>query len=480
MDLTYATAVELVEALRAGALSSRELLDHTLARIDEHNPALNAVVTLDNGGARAEAERADRELAAGRPLGPLHGLVVTVKDVWETAGMRTTSGAPALADHVPQADALAVARLRAAGAVIVGKTNTPLYAGDMQTFNEVFGRTNNPWDLERTAGGSSGGSAAAVAAGLTPLELGSDIGGSIRAPAHYCGVHGLKPSWGVVPSRGHIPGPPGNLIETDVNAGGPLARSVGDLRLALDVLAGPVPEDAVGWSLQLPDAPPTLEPSDLHLAVSFDDPDFPVASEVRAALRALVADLTDAGARVDEVPPPVSIAEGVDTWSRLVLPIIGKDLPDDAYDAFTAFDPDDADPTARSAAHLAMRYCDWSRADQRRQEQRARWAACFDRYDAFLLPIQPVAAFPHDTHRSIAERTVDVDGRAIRGVDLTAWPGAVGAMLLPAVVVPAGRTPSGLPVGVQVVGPYLHDRRLLGVAELVDRIGPGFTRPPGF
>ena len=171
----------------------------------------------------------------------------------ETAGLRTTSGAPELVDHVPDVDAVAVARLRA-GAVIYGKTNTPPYAGDLQTFNEPFGTTSNPWDLTRTPGGSSGGAAAAVAAGLTPLELGSDIGGSIRVPSHLCGTFGLKPSWGVVPSRGHIPGPPGSLMETDVNAGGPMARSVGDLCLALDVLAGPVPESATGWRLDLPPA----------------------------------------------------------------------------------------------------------------------------------------------------------------------------------------------------------------------------------
>ena len=206
MDLDFATASQLTRALRERTLSSRELIDHILARVDQHNGDLNAIVAIDRHRARAAADTADAATARGQVAGPLHGLPMTVKDVWETEGLVTTSGAPELKDHVPRTDALAVGRLKAAGAIIFGKTNTPLYAGDFQTFNDVYGRTNNPWDTSRTVGGSSGGAAAAVAAGLTPLELGSDIGGSIRIPAHFNGVYGLKPSWGVVPSRGHIPG----------------------------------------------------------------------------------------------------------------------------------------------------------------------------------------------------------------------------------------------------------------------------------
>src|ERR1700694_3687334 len=251
VDLDFATTTELTRAVRNRTISSRELLDHILARVDQHNPGLNAIVAFDLDRARAAADAADAATTKGDAAGSLHGLPMTVKDVWETEGLVTTSGAPELKDYVPQADALAVGRLKAAGAIIFGKTNTPLYAGDFQTFNDVYGLTNNPWNTSRTAGGSSGGAAAAVAAGLTPLELGSDIGGSIRNPAHFNGGYGLKPSWGVVPSRGHIPGPPGSLVESDVNCNGPLARSLEDLRLALGVVAGPGPEDAAGWRLEL-------------------------------------------------------------------------------------------------------------------------------------------------------------------------------------------------------------------------------------
>jgi amidase len=209
-DVAYRTALDLAAAIRRREIGSRELLEHFLARVERLNPKLNAVVTLDAERARARADEADRALARGEARGPLHGLPMTIKDTFETAGIRTTAGAPVLSNHVPSRDATAVARLGAAGAIVFGKTNVPLFAGDLQSYNAIFGATNNPWDLARSPGGSSGGSAAALAAGLTPLELGSDLGGSIRNPAHYCGLYGHKPTYGVIPMRGHIPGPPGH------------------------------------------------------------------------------------------------------------------------------------------------------------------------------------------------------------------------------------------------------------------------------
>ncbi|HEV7760491.1 MAG TPA: amidase family protein, partial [Acidimicrobiales bacterium] len=214
-DLHFLPAVELCRLLASGEVSSVELLDHFLRRVDEVDGPLNAVVALDADRARQRAAEADAARARGESWGALHGLPMTIKDAFETEGLVTTSGAPELGDHVPTTDAVAVARLKAAGAIVFGKTNLPIYAGDVQTYNEVYGRTNNPWALDRTAGGSSGGAAAAVAAGLTGLELGSDIGGSIRNPAHFCGVFGLKTTWGIVPGRGHIPGPPGTLSAAD-------------------------------------------------------------------------------------------------------------------------------------------------------------------------------------------------------------------------------------------------------------------------
>jgi amidase len=483
VDLDTATAVELAGGIRHRSVSSRELLDRILDRVDERNPALNAIVALDVDRARAAADAADRAVTGGGDLGPLHGLPMTVKDVWETEGLATTSGAPELSGHIPRVDAVAVGRLKAAGAIIFGKTNTPSYAGDFQTYNDVFGVTNNPWDTTRTAGGSSGGAAAAVAAGLTPLELGSDIGGSIRNPAHYNGVYGLKPSWGLVPSRGHIPGPPGTLVETDVNCGGPLARSIDDLRLALDVVAGPLPEDAVGWRLDLDEGPPIDGVGSLRVAVvdTGEGRDLvPVAADVRAGIDAFAGRAADAGARVDSVALPVPLSEGLRSWLELVLPIIGSGLPDEAYDEFAALEsvPGD-DPTLVAARSLSGRYRTWARANGLRQRQRVEWARLFERYDVILAPVMPTAAFPHDTERPLTDRVLDVDGVAVSHMVAMAWCGAVGSVLLPVVTVPVDPTPTGLPVGVQVIGPFLSDLRLLRMAALLDAAaGPGFTPPP--
>jgi amidase len=482
MDLEDATAAQLTGAIRDRALSSRELLGHFLARIEQRNPGLNAIVAMDADRAWAAASAADAATARGEAAGPLHGLPMTVKDVWETEGLVTTAGAAELREYVPAADALTVARLKAAGAIIFGKSNTPLYAGDFQTFNDVYGLTRNPWDLTRTAGGSSGGAAAAVAAGLTPLELGSDIGGSIRNPAHYNGVYGLKPSWGVVPSRGHIPGPPGSLVETDVNCGGPLARSLEDLRVALTVVAGPVPEDAAAWHLHLDPGPEMYTVTSVRVASVFAEGTdlLPVARDVRASLDEFASRLAGAGVQVDAVPLPVPLADGLRSWQELVLPIIGTGLPDDDFAAFAELEavPGD-DPMLTAGRALASRYRSWAHANANRQRQRAAWATLFQHHDVVLAPVMPTTAFPHDTDRPITERVVDVDGTAVPHLIAMAWCGAIGAMLLPVVTLPIGPTSAGLPVGIQVIGPFLSDLRLLQIAELLQaEVGNAFTPPP--
>lgn len=479
LDPTVATATELGAAIAARQVSSRELLEALLARVDEANPVLNAVVTVDVDRARARAHQADEATARGESWGPLHGLPITVKDVWETEGLRTTSGAPELRDHVPAADAVAVARLKRAGAVVFAKTNTPLYAGDIQTYNELFGRTANPWDPQRTAGGSSGGAAAAVAAGISPLELGSDIGGSIRIPSHCCGTFGLKPSWGLVPSRGHIPGPPGSLLETDVNSGGPMARSVEDLTLGLEVLAGPLAEDAVAWRLELPAAPARDGVRGLRIAVCDDDDRHPVGAEVRGVIGRLADQLADAGAAVERRPLPVPPREAARTWTHLVVSIIGAGLPEASYREFAAAAAGLSDDEAHDSVRaLAASFRDRSAWDQRRAEQRRRWSEHFETWDVTLAPVLPVPAFPHDHDDPFPLRTLDVDGRTVPHLDLTAWCGSVGVMLLPVVAVPAGLGPSGLPVGVQVIGPWLQDRATLAAAAAISEVAGGFRPPP--
>lgn len=481
LDIATASADQLSQAIRERQISSRELLDHLLARGERLNPALNAIVAWDIDRASAAAEAADNATVRGEMAGPLHGLPMTVKDVFETEGLVTTSGATELAQHVPLSDALAVARLKAAGAIVFGKTNTPTYAGDLQTYNAVYGRTNNPWDVSRTPGGSSGGAAAAVAAGLTTLELGSDIGGSIRNPSHYNGVYGLKPSWGIVPLRGHIPGPPGSLVTVDVGVAGPISRSIADLRTALQVLAGPLPEDAPAWRLELDAGPPIGGMQELRIATVFSEGAdvAPVAADVRASLDGFVARLADGGAKVDAVQLPVSLADGFATWRNITLPIIGAGLPDAEYARLAQLENAPGDDRMTTARAMTSRYRDWIQAVELRQRQRMAWADFFARYDAVLAPVMQTAAFPHDTERPFAERKLDVDGTAVPHAYAAAWCGAIGAMQLPAVALPTGSTDAGLPVGIQVIGPFLSDLRLLRIAELLNEAaGPGFIPPP--
>ena len=253
---TCSSAVELATALRAGRIGSRELLDAYTERVAGPGADLNAVVTLDLERAREVAAERDAQHARAESAGPLHGLPITIKDAIEVAGLRATGGAVELADHVPARDAPAVRRLREAGAVIFGKTNVPRWCGDLQTVNELFGRTLNPWDRARTPGGSSGGAAAAVAAGLTAFELGTDIGGSVRLPAHFCGVFGLKPGYGVISQLGYLDQVGGGSTDVDMNVFGPLARSAEDLELLLGVLAGPSPDQAGAWRLRCPTVRP--------------------------------------------------------------------------------------------------------------------------------------------------------------------------------------------------------------------------------
>jgi amidase len=485
-SLEYQTSCELLAALERRDVSSRELLDHFLDRVTKHNESVNAVVTLDPGAARSAADEADRARSRGDVLGPLHGLPMTVKDTFETAGLTTTAGVPALAEHVPEQDALAVARLRAAGAVIFGKTNTPTWAGDWQTDNPIFGLTCNPWQLDRAAGGSSGGSAAALAAGLTPLEMGSDIGGSIRVPSHWCGVFGHKGSHGLVPQRGHLPGPPGTLSDADLNVIGPMARSVEDLELAFGVLAGPSPEQARGWRLDLP-AARRSELSDYRVGVWIDEPACAIDGEMRALLEAAVSALEVEGVRVDRTSrPAIDFLEAVHTYLELLLPLNGRTMSDAEFSLVQETPgklPREASDLDRLAlASMASPYRTWWQASERREHMRARWADFFREVDVLLCPVILSAAIPHDTDSSQLARVVEVDGIARPYLEQIFWPGLISMALLPSTVVPVGRTASGLPVGVQVVSDYLEDRttldfgarlaRLLGTAE--------FEPPPGF
>ena len=490
------SARDLIEALESGGVSSRELLEHYLERIERLGPAVNSVVTLDTERARKRADQADAARRAGQSWGPLHGLPMTVKDCFETAGLRTTAGAGELSDHVPTVNAVAVQRLLDAGAIVFGKTNTPTWAMDWQTHNKLFGTTNNPWDLERTCGGSSGGSAASVAAGFTALELGSDIGGSVRIPSHCCGVFGHKPSWGIVPVRGHIPGPPGSLIEDDINVIGPLARSADDLEIALRVLMGPLEDRAKGWRLELPE-PRAERLQDFRVAAWLDDEACPVDSSVLDILKSTVEALRKTGVSVDDrARPPVSMSEAVTLYQRMLAPIVTSTMTDEQFSALTAVsDSTPSEPAALTAVthsppsepagwlerftqSVGVRHRDWLKLHQEREQMRAGWANLFENFDVMLCPVSPLPAIRHDHREPQLRRTIEVNGATRPYTDNMFWMGAIGLVWLPATVAPVGRTAQGLPVGIQIVAPFLEDFTAIRFAQLLSSELGGFEAPP--
>ena len=460
----YATssAVAITAALRSKDVSARELLETYLERIDRlDRGGVNAVVTLDAERARKAAQAADDARARGEMIGPLHGLPMTIKDAIATEGLRSTGGAVELAQHVPVIDAPAVARLKAAGAIVFGKTNLPRWCSDAQTSNELFGTTNNPWSGAHVPGGSSGGSAAALAAGLTGAELGTDIGGSVRAPAHCCGVYALKPSYGVVPNLGYLDHVDGGTTRTDLNVFGPMARSAADLELLLSILAGPDRVDEPAWRIELP--PSTISTlTELKVAVWFDDDACPVDIEYLALLRRAADALADAGAHLEDAHPDISFGEQVDLYTKLVAAAVSPSMPEESAHQI-------------SGSHLA-----WLRRDERRAALRQRWAEWFEEYDVLLAPAWCMPPFVHGQASGMMDRSIMVNGTARTPYEISHWLMLANLTYLPSVVVPIGGTDGGLPVGMQIVAPYLHDRRAIRVAELVADVIGGYRVPPGF
>jgi len=478
-QLAYSVAISIAKKIRARKISSREALDYFLARVEKLDKPINCVVTIDADRARKEADEADAALARGEIHGPLHGVPMTIKDSFQTEGMQTTSGAPELSGFVPTEDAWPVARLREAGAVIYGKTNLPIYAGDLQSYNEVFGTTNNPHDVSRTPGGSSGGSAAALACGFTPLELGSDIGGSIRLPAHMSGIVGHKPSYGIVPAHGQIPGPPGTLTLADLAVAGPMARTIDDLKLGLDIMAGPNRWEHPAWKLKLP-APRRASLKGYRVAAWLDDPTCRVEPESRELLEKAAQALVEAGATVDRNARPAFTLEKVaDTFAALLQAALAGGVSFEKIEEYAATQGDSA--AARTRRLLAVRHRQWLSINERRLQMRKRWEEFFANWDAILLPVMPCPAIAHDHSEPQASRTAMVGGEQRPYWSLTTWMAPAGACYLPATVIPVGVLQNGLPVGMQIAGPYLHDRTTLDLAKhLFALLGNRCPRPPGF
>ncbi|HYM29799.1 MAG TPA: amidase [Candidatus Cybelea sp.] len=481
-ELAFLSAKELAEKVASKKVGAVELLDHYLARVDKYNPKLNAIIAERRGEARKRAKEADAALARGERWGPLHGVPMTVKESYDVAGLPTTWGVPALKDAIAKSNAVVVDRLNAAGAVIFGKTNVPLLLGDFQSYNDVYGTTNNPWDVSRIPGGSSGGSAAALAAGLTGLEAGSDIGGSIRNPSHFCGVYGHKPTWGIVPMRGHAI--MGVLTMADISVVGPLARSAEDLALTLDCIAGPDLIQEPGWRLDLP-APHKTSLKDFRCAVWLSDPVCEVDRSVTDRLQGAIDKLAKAGAKIDDkARPKFDARRAHETFLKLMLGVVTSRSPIEAFERAKAelakLSPDDRSQGAMIVRATTLYHRDWIAENEMRTKLRWAWHEFFRDYDVVLTPMAAVPAFPHDHSPTSGPRTLKVNGKDVPYWDQLFWAGLSGLVYLPSTVAPAGLTPGKLPVGLQIIGPELGDRTTIEFARLAAREIGGFTPPPGY
>ncbi|MGY3448510.1 amidase [Bradyrhizobium sp. USDA 4353] len=481
---TFATAVETAKALAHREISSVELTQLAIDRITGHDDKINAICVRDFDRALQAARNADERLARGE-RGPLLGLPLTVKESFNVAGLPTTWGFPQHKGFIAAEDALTVTRVKEAGGIVLGKTNVPLGLGDWQSYNDIYGTTNNPYHLGRTPGGSSGGSAAALAAGYGSLSLGSDFGGSLRVPAFHCGVTAHKPTYGLVPTRGHTPPPfPPLPNEADIAVVGPMARSAADLSLLLDVMAGPDPLEAgKAYRLELPLARHTRL-QDFRVLVVASDPLLPTDSAVRGAIERLSADLGKAGVNVvSESPLLPDFATTTRLYMRMLLGFLGATMPPqvhaEASQAAAHLPKETTTLAAERLRGMALSHRDWVQANNARFGLRAQWRALFESFDAVICPIMPTPAFPHDHSPDQRARRITIDGVEHDYNDQLAWPGIATLPGLPATQIPLGLA-DGLPVGAQIVGPFLEDRTPLKLAELIEREFGGFTPPPLF
>jgi len=476
------SASNLRAALHRREFSAQDLLGATLAAIDRHNPVLNAIVQMDAASAWRAAADSDARIRRGEAR-PLEGLPVTIKDCFEVAGLVTSVGAPALQNYVPKEDASAVSRLRRAGAIVLGKTNVPLLTGDFQTYNNIYGTTKNPWNLEFSPGGSSGGAAAAIATGMSALEIGSDLAGSIRWPAHCCGVFGLKTTWNIIATYGHIPPMPDMRLERnpELLVAGPLARSAADLSLALDVLVGPR-DPAMPAQLLPPARKPS--PKGLRVALWLDEPFAPIDATVADAVRKAALMLEKAGAIVEPAARPAfSFEEAWEVSAVLVHALIGIGLPEIIRERLAAKDRDfllgDLSHRALQARGMRLASLDFLDIQARRQHLHEAWARFFEDFDVVLCPPAPSGAIRHDQRPDPHARFLEVNGTQRPYFDLMLWACLATGAGLPAAVAPVmlGEE-DGLPRGVQIIAASLEDRTAIACAAMLEALGSGFKAPP--
>lgn len=480
-DIAFKSAKQLASLIRRKKIGCAELLEHYLKRVERFNPKLNAIIATDIPRAKKRARAADRALAKGEIWGPLHGVPMTVKESHDVAGLPTTWGVPEFRNAIAEADGLTVQRWTNAGVTVFGKTNVPFLLADSQSWNEIYGSSNNPWDLTKTPGGSSGGASAAVSAGLTGIEMGSDIASSIRNPAHFCGIFGHKPTWGICPPRGHALG--GAISQTDISCVGPLARSAEDLALGLEIMAGPDEIDAMGYRLTLP--PPRKKHfRDFKIAFMDSHPLAPVDKTVLDRLHALADFLRKQKVRIDEkARPDFDMAEAQRAFDIMLRAATSGRGEERVFERnlqkAEALDPGDDSIQARGLRGATIRHRHWLQLNEQRHRMRWKWHEFFKDYDLLLAPPMSTAAFPHD-HKPSYERLSTIDGKQYPAMMETFWAGLFGLFYLPASVAPIGLTPDSLPVGVQIVGPQYGDRTTLHFARLLEKEYRSFTPPPGY
>ncbi len=482
MDISFAPARRVAALIKADKISALEAVNHYIARIEAFDDALNAVVVRDFERARARAKQLDRtKKKSGSKLPALFGVPMTIKESFDIQGLPTTWGSEAFRNNVAKADALAVTRLKAAGAIILGKTNVPTMLGDWQSSNPIYGTTNNPWDVSRSPGGSSGGSAAALAAGFSALDAGSDIGSSLRDPAHYCGIYAHKPTWGICPARGHSLLQ--SLAPTDIAAIGPMARSAVDLAIALNIMAGPEPADA-GRPVAL--AKPKLKSlQGLRVAIMAEHEICPVAEEISTALLALAKHLKKSGATVSlTARPDFDAHEAYENYLLLLNAALSARVPEGVIDRLRAFaanaDPGDRSANVMTARGTTIEHRLWLRANETRARMRAAWAAFFQTYDVLISPVASTAAVLHDHSGHMGERTITVNNSKIIVADQLFWAGYSGNFHLPSTAAPLGFTKSGLPYGMQIIGAPYADHTTIAVAGLLEKSWLGFSRPAAY
>ncbi|WP_331446928.1 amidase [Streptomyces xanthochromogenes] len=482
MDWNFRTAEELGAALRTGEVTSAQLTDEAISGIERDDKAVNAICVPDFDRARAAARDADEARTRG-DVRPLLGIPVTVKESYNVAGLPTTWGMPPHRDYLPAEDAVQVSRLKAAGAVVLGKTNVPVGLQDIQSFNGIYGTTNNPWDHCRTPGGSSGGSAAALASGFGALSIGSDLAGSLRTPAHFCGVYAHKPTIGLAATRGMVsPTAPALPTELDLAVVGPMARTARDLTLLLDVMTGPDPLTfGVAHDVTLPPARHDRL-GDFRVLVLEDHPFIPTGEAVRAGVNRVADALADGGAHVERGSRLLpDLAEAAVIYRQLLFSGATAHFPVEAYEQLqeraARLDADDLSLDAAGLRGMVLSHRDWIEVANRREVHRHGWRQLFARFDVVVCPITPTPAFPHDHHPDPLERRIDIDGVEYPYFDQLVWAGLATMPGLPATAVPTGRSAQGLPVGVQLIGPMFEDRTPLRLAELLELSIGGFQVP---